>query len=99
MVPVNRDSPETESPYFRPRTKEQSTVGLKVKLEYTLGNAKMLAETLRAQILELSAKETKLKEAITKGRLVALQGVTFSLHCMSVYRSESCGYLLLFELH
>lgn len=68
MVPVYQGLPETESP-FRPWDNEQqSTVGLKVKLEYTLENAKTLAETLKAQILELSAKETKLKDAITNGR-------------------------------
>lgn len=68
MVPAYYGSPETEQPYLRPNTNQLSTVGLKMHLETTLANAKDLAETIRVQIMELSSKETTLKEAITSGR-------------------------------
>lgn len=45
-----------------------TTSSLKAKLENTLQNAKMLAETLKEQIKEVSAREAMLKEAIVNGR-------------------------------
>ncbi|XP_052751759.1 uncharacterized protein LOC128200908 [Galleria mellonella] len=51
------------------RSKSQiSTTYLKMKLEDTLQNAKILADTLKLQINALTAREKVLKEAIVNGR-------------------------------
>uniref|UniRef100_A0A2H1WQ89 SFRICE_025783 n=1 Tax=Spodoptera frugiperda TaxID=7108 RepID=A0A2H1WQ89_SPOFR len=45
-----------------------SPMTLKIKLEETLRSAKVLAETLNTQIVDLMKRENLLKNAITNGR-------------------------------
>lgn len=69
MVQVSQDSPEApKEAVYRSTNNDLSTVNLKIKLEETLRTAKVLAESLKVQILELTARETLLKDAITNGR-------------------------------
>ncbi|KAL0818207.1 hypothetical protein ABMA28_008712 [Loxostege sticticalis] len=51
-----------------PTKNEWNAATLKIKLENTLSNARMLAETLKAQIRDVSERENKLKDAIVNGR-------------------------------
>lgn len=47
---------------------EISTDALKTKLENTIRNSKILAETLKTQIDVITARENALKDAIANGR-------------------------------
>lgn len=54
--------------HFGSKKQPLSPGSLKIKLETTLENAKMLAEALTKEISEVTAKEQALKDAISQGR-------------------------------
>ncbi|XP_028172962.1 uncharacterized protein LOC114361932 [Ostrinia furnacalis] len=74
MVQVEESTEHLQSQMMKkyvtsnPTNTELTTSSLKIKLENTLMNARKLADTLKAQIKEVSEREEMLKDAIVNGR-------------------------------
>lgn len=69
MVHMSQDEENNGKTTLEPKiSNEMSAINLKIKLDQTIRNAKVLAETLKLQIRDLIVRETMLKEAIANGR-------------------------------